>query len=93
LTEEPHLTPLVRASAGFLTSRVTGSFDGTKIGGGALDWLNVGESAGKTAKQAEIALCELSKILSSRQATRPTNTHRGAIVDFRLMVTNVPTDT
>ncbi|MCP4617980.1 MAG: hypothetical protein GY844_16295 [Bradyrhizobium sp.] len=51
-----------------MTSRVTGSFDRTRIGGGALDWLNVGESAGKAVKQAEIAVFEMSKILSSRQA-------------------------
>jgi hypothetical protein len=43
---------------------VTGSFDGTRIGEGALDWLKVGESAGKSAKQAEIGINELSKILS-----------------------------
>jgi hypothetical protein len=72
---------------------VTGSFDGTKIGGGALDWLNVGESAGKTAKQAEIALCELSKILSSRQVPDRLIPIRLGLVDFRLMVTNVPMDT
>jgi hypothetical protein len=41
-----------------------GSFDRTRIGGGTLDWLKGGASAGKTAQQAEIGLSELSKILS-----------------------------
>jgi len=43
---------------------VTGSFDGTRIGEGAFDWLKAGESAGKTAKQAEIGVGKLPKILS-----------------------------
>jgi hypothetical protein len=50
---------------------VTGSFDGTRIGEGALDWLKSGESAGKTAKQAEIGLRELPKILSIRLEAWP----------------------
>jgi hypothetical protein len=46
---------------------VTGSFDATRIGSGALDWLKAGESAGNTPKHAEIGLGELPKILSIRR--------------------------
>jgi hypothetical protein len=74
LTEEPHLTPHVRASAGSLASRVTGSFDRARIGGGALDWLKAGESADEIAKQAEIAFSKLPTILSSRKLSRPADT-------------------
>jgi hypothetical protein len=72
LTEETHLTPHVRASAASLGTRVTGSFDGTRIGGGAFDRLKAGESAGKTPKQAQISLKGLWKILSSQQARQAT---------------------
>jgi hypothetical protein len=59
---------------------VTGSFDGTRIGEGAFDWLKAGESAGKTAKQAEIGVGKLPKILSIRPAVpdRPA-THSGGL--------------
>jgi hypothetical protein len=46
---------------------VTGSFDATRIGSGALVRLKAGESAGNTAKQAEIGLNELPKTLSIGQ--------------------------
>jgi len=45
-------------------SRVTGSFDGTRIGEGDWDRLKAGESAGESAKQAEISIGELPAILS-----------------------------
>jgi hypothetical protein len=79
LTEQPHLTPHVRASAGLLTSRATGSFDATRIDSGALDWLKAGESAGNTPKHAEIGLSELPKILSSDRWRRPINHPSGKL--------------
>jgi hypothetical protein len=58
------LTPHVRASTGVLGLLVTGSFHGTMMGGGACDWLKTGRIGAKTAKQAEIHLADLQKILS-----------------------------
>jgi hypothetical protein len=47
--------------------------------------LRAGESAGKTANQAEIGLKELPKILSIRQMGAPTNHELGkAIIDLWL---------
>jgi len=37
---------------------------GTMMGGGACDWLKTGRIGAKTAKQAEIRLADLQKILS-----------------------------
>jgi hypothetical protein len=52
---------------------VTGSFAGTRIGVGTFDWLKTDESAGNSAKQAEIGVGGLSKILSIQQASQPTD--------------------
>ena len=61
---QPHLTPLVRASAGVLCLRVTGSFVGTGWAEGLLIWLNAGPWRRESAGQHEIGLADLSKILA-----------------------------
>jgi hypothetical protein len=50
---------------------------------GALDWLKAGNRAGKTAKQAEIVVSQLSKILFNRPAAWADSSRQGmAIADF-----------
>jgi len=44
VTEQPHLTPLVRASARLFSQLVTGSFRGITMGGGAFNLLKIGDS-------------------------------------------------
>ena len=55
----PHLTPLVRASAGLLSLRVTGSFRGRGWAGGLLIGLMPAIAGPKSAKQAENGLTGL----------------------------------
>jgi hypothetical protein len=63
VTENPHLTPLVRASARPISLLVTGSFREAMMGGGAFILLKAGRNRPESAKQAESGLAGLWKIL------------------------------
>jgi hypothetical protein len=63
VTEKPHLTPLVRASARLISLLVTGSFREAMMGGGAFNLLKAGRNRPENAKQAESGLAGLWKIL------------------------------
>jgi hypothetical protein len=53
VTEKPHLTPLVRASARLISQLVTGSFRGAMMCGGAFIPLNVDRDGPESAECAE----------------------------------------
>jgi hypothetical protein len=72
MTEESHLIPPVRASARLISALVTGSFSAGMMGEGALILLKVGQRRRESAKQAQICLATLLKILqiSSSEARK-----------------------
>jgi hypothetical protein len=63
MTESPHLTPLVRASARLVQPARDRIVSQGRMSGGAFILLKAGRIGPETAKQAEIRLANLLKIL------------------------------
>jgi hypothetical protein len=68
VTENTHLTPQCPGIGGALGLLVSGSFRGVMMGGAAFILLKAGQTGPESAKQAEIRLASLLKILHNAPA-------------------------